>query len=220
MPEQTTTFAELTLDDFTARLASPEPVPGGGSASAVAGSLAGSLLAMVAGLSTGRPKYAAFGPTIERAQAAGDRARSRMLELADEDAVAYSRFAEAMRLPRDTEALVAARKAAMASASLGACQAPMEVVRECADLLETIEALAGRSNLNAASDLDVAALLADAAAKGAGANVLINLPMVDDQGVAGGMTAELEGHLRDITDAVSRIHALVADGQLRDPESE
>jgi formiminotetrahydrofolate cyclodeaminase len=219
MPDATS-YGALTLDDFSARLASADPVPGGGSASAVAGSLAGALLAMVAGLSTGRPKYVAFAATIERAGAAGEWARTRLMELADEDATAYSRFAEAMKLPRDSEDQVAARKQAMASAALGACQAPMEVIRECSALVDEIEALAGRSNLNAASDLDVAALLSDAAARGAGANVLINLPMVGDEGVAGGMTAELAGLLGSIHDAVARVREIVGSGELRDPESE
>lgn len=219
MPD-TTSYGALTLDDFSARLASADPVPGGGSASAVAGSLAGALVAMVAGLSAGRPKYAAFAATIERASTAGKLARTRLMELADEDAAAYSHFADAMKLPRDSKAQVGARKQAMASAALGACTAPMEVVRECSALMEEIEALAGRSNLNAASDLDVAALLTDAAARGAGANVLINLPMVGDEGVAGMMTAELVGLLTLIHDAVARVREIVGSGELRDPESE
>jgi formiminotetrahydrofolate cyclodeaminase len=219
MPE-TTTYGELTLEDFTTRLASAEPVPGGGSASAVAGSLAGALLAMVAGLSTGRPKYAAYATTIERARVAGERARRRLIELADEDARAYSRFGAAMKLPRETEEQIAVRKREVSAAALEACEAPMAAVWELRTLVDEIESLAGRSNLNAASDLEVAALLADAASQGAGANVLINLPMVADERAAGGLTARLDGEQRAITDAVARIRRLVGAGELREPEAE
>ena len=218
MPDET--YSRLTLDEFTTRLASAEPVPGGGSASAVAASLAGSLLAMVAGLSSGRPKYAAYEQTIARALEAGTRARTRMLALADEDATAYQAFGAAMKLSRDTPEAQAERDAAIGTAALGASEVPMDVVRESVALLQEIEALAGRSNLNAASDLHVAALLAEAAARGAGANVLINLPMVPDEQRAGAMTVELNGYLREIGDAAARVREIVGAGKLLDPEGE
>ena len=86
MDAQPDSLAALTLTDFSDVLASAEPVPGGGSASAIAGSFAGSLLAMVARLSVDRPKYAAYQMTHGRALATGEHARTVLLELADVDA--------------------------------------------------------------------------------------------------------------------------------------
>jgi formiminotetrahydrofolate cyclodeaminase len=218
MPDAADTFAQLTLEEFTSRLASAEPVPGGGSASAVAASIAASLLAMVAALSTGREKYAAYAPTNERAALHGERARRRFLDLADEDAAAYRRYGDATRMPQETEAARAERDEARRLAARTASEVPLVVVRECVALAVEIEAMAGRSNLNAQSDLNVAALLAEAAARGAAANVLVNVPFLGDEGLAGLLTLEVSGHLDDISRLVMRTREEVAAGQLRDVE--
>jgi formiminotetrahydrofolate cyclodeaminase len=213
-------LAGLTLTEFSERLASAEPVPGGGSASAIAGSFAGSLLAMVARLSVDRPKYAAYQKTHGRALATGERGRTVLIELADTDAHAYAGFAAARKLPKETADEVAARDEATRVAARASTDVPLSVVGECARLLEGVEAMAGRSNLNAASDLEVAARLAAAAARGAAANVLINLPMVGDEDYAAKTTQSLEGLLSGIERNAALVAQTVLGGGLRDPEQE
>ena len=218
MPDAADTFAQLSLEEFTSRLASAEPVPGGGSASAVAGSIAASLLSMVAALSAGRERYAPYAETNERAALHGERARRRLLDLADEDAAAYRRYGEATRMPQETDAEREAREEARRQAARTASEVPLLVVQECLALVIEIEAMAGRSNLNAQSDLSVAALLAEAAARGAAANVLVNVPFLGDDALAGRLTLEVNGHLDDISRMVMRTREEVAAGQLRDVE--
>jgi formiminotetrahydrofolate cyclodeaminase len=212
------TFADLTMSAFSERLASADATPGGGSAAAVTAALAGSLVAMVARLSLDRPKYAAYEATLRRALEAGGKARVRFLAFADEDASAYAGFADALKLPRDTDDQVRARQAAIRQAARQASEVPLAVVRECHALMGEIEALAGRSNLNASSDLDVAALLTEAAARGAGANVIVNLPSVEDDAFAGRRTAELTGLLHEIETGASWVHRRALQGKLRGPE--
>ena len=218
MADREGSFGQLTLTEFADVLASSEPVPGGGSASAVAGALAASLLAMVARLSLDRPKYEQFRSTNERALELGEAARRRLLELADNDARAYGAFVDARHMPKETADEQAARNAATAAAARRATEAPLAVVRECARLMEAIGEAAGRSNLNAASDLEVAARLCSAAARGAAANVLINLPAVGDARFTGVATAELEGLLHGVDREVSEVSQRVARGTLRAPE--
>jgi formiminotetrahydrofolate cyclodeaminase len=220
MEEPQEPFADLTLEALSARLASDEPVPGGGSASAVAGALGASLLAMVAGLSSGRPKYESYADAIARGLRAGEAGRRRLLDLADEDARAYGGYVAARRLPAETADERAARDAAMRAAARASTETPLEIVRQCRVLAEEIEALAGRSNLNAASDLGVAAHLVEAAANGAGANILINLPGIADPRFEGAATAELQAQLDAIGRLSQQTHQIVADGQLREPEAE
>jgi formiminotetrahydrofolate cyclodeaminase len=210
-------FRDLTVDAFMGRLASSDPVPGGGSASAIAAALGANLVTMVASLTTGRPKYVDHEPMLAWASDVARRLNERFLDIADADAEAYAGFAAALKLPRDTDDQIAARTAAMQQAARRASEAPMACVEACLDLVQAAEALAGRSNPNASSDVDVAALLGEAAARGAAANVLINLPSTGDPELEGVMTQRVTELLAAIEDLASQTHQVVASGDRRDP---
>ena len=222
MPDDATPlgFGELGLAEFVDRLASSEPVPGGGSASAIAGSLASALVAMVASLSQGRPKYEAHAALHEKAVTVGRRLATKFLELADEDAQAYAGFSAAAKLPRDTDEERATRSAAMAAAARKASQVPMATVEACQELVAMAESLVGRSNVNASSDLNVASLLGEAAARGAAENVLVNLPSVNDDDFAAEMTDKVMTLLDNIEEFAAATHEMVRNGSPREPLSE
>ena len=210
-------FRDLTIDQFAARLASSDPVPGGGSASAIAAALGASLVTMVASLTTGRPKYVDHEPMLAWALEIGPRLSDHFLVLADEDAEAYAGYAAALKLPRETEPEIAARRHAMRAAARASSEAPLRCLEACVDLVGAAEALAGRSNPNAASDVDVAARLGEAAARGAAANVLINLPSTGDTDYEGTTTARVMELLSAIEDLASQAHQAVASGERREP---
>ncbi len=169
-------LAELTVRDLTERLASRAPTPGGGSASALGGALAAALVEMVCELTVGRPEYAAVDPSARQIGGAAGELRMSLLDAAEEDAVAYEGVAEARRLPRETDEEKAARKAAIAEASVAATEVPLRVMRLALDVLDLALRMAPIGNRNAISDAGVAALFAAAAARGAAFNVAINLP--------------------------------------------
>ena len=213
-------LTDQRLGDFLEVLASEEPAPGGGAAAALSAALAASLTAMVVRLSLDRPKYADFAYLHSEALAASDSARSRFLELADADATAYAAYRAARSLPHETDAEEEARAAATRDAARGATTVPLQVVRACHAQMELVDRVAGRTNLYVASDLEVAALLLDGAARAAAVNIRANLPSVGDQGYTSAVTAELDQRLQQIQSTADRARERLAKGTLRRPEGE
>lgn len=213
-------FADLTVGQFVERLSSAEPVPGGGAASALAAALGAALVSMVAGLSAGRPKYSAYEATLARADATGRELAAELLALSDRDADAYAGYAAALKLPRDTDQQIETRRAAIRAAARVASDAPWDCVRACQRLAEVAEAIAGRSNVNASSDVLVAALLAEAGARGAAENVRINLPSTGDAAYSEAMDCQVDEALHDISALASRTREIVLSGRARDQEEE
>jgi len=211
-------FSDLTVGQFVERLSSAEPVPGGGAASAVAAALGASLISMVAALSTGRPKYAAYAETHAKCAAIGRELAAEFMILSDKDADAYAGYSAALKMPRETDEQKLARQSAVHIAAKAASEAPFDCVKACGRLLTAAEALAGRSNVNAASDVLVAALLGEAAARGAAENVLINLPSTGDELYADSMRWRVDRALHDIAAAAARTREIVLSGQSQDPE--
>lgn len=212
-----TRFRAMTLDGFVDLLASATPAPGGGSASAIAASLGASLVAMVGRLSEGREKYAAHAATHAWAIAAATELADRLLRLADEDAAAYDAFAAAMKLPRETDDEKAARTAAIRRAAVVASEVPLRTVEACVELAVAADALAGRSNRNASSDLGVASLLAEAAVHGAAENVYVNLPSLGDDARAAALRERAGRCVEDVVATGARVRAVVASGEERPP---
>ena len=210
-------FRDLTVDQFVSLLASAQPVPGGGSAAAVAGSLGGALVAMVASLSVGRPKFAEHEQLLTEARAAGLLLADRFLTLADEDAAAFAGFGVAMKMPRETEDEKAARAKALQAAARAATEAPYRTVEACLQLALEAESMAGRSNKNASSDLEVAGLMAVAAARSAAANVFINVPAMGDDATAQEMLVRTEEMVGDVERLALRIREIVRGGETRPP---
>lgn len=170
----------LSVSDLLAAFRSPEPTPGGGSASALASAAGASLLAMVAGL----PKpNAATEEDLTRLAYAGRRCAELAVELEaliDQDSAAYALVVGAFRLPRSTDQEKTERSAAIQTALVAATEAPLEVMRKTASVLALSLAVGEHGNENASSDVAVAIGLLRAGLLGARANVEINLGSVKD----------------------------------------
>ncbi|MCH5158103.1 MAG: cyclodeaminase/cyclohydrolase family protein [Clostridiales bacterium] len=173
-------LCDMTVKSYLDLLSSSEPAPGGGSASALCGAQGAALVEMVARLTVGKKKYACYAELCENVIKKAAALKAALLSQADKDAQAFNLVAAAYKLPKDTEEECAARKAAISKATLISTEVPFETMKLCTETLLCAKELVGKSNVNAASDLAVAALNLVTGAVGAYSNVLINLGGIDE----------------------------------------
>jgi len=153
-------LAGVTLGGLHDVLAEPGPGPAGGSAAALATTMAAGLVRLVARVS---PDWDEAPGIAAQAAALGDRA----LLLADDDHRVYARALAQLGAP--------ARDAALGEALRHAARVPLEIAETAADVA-ALAALAAREGADAVrGDAWAAATLAEAAATAASRLVQVNL---------------------------------------------
>ena len=200
-------LAALSVDEYLRRLASGDPTPGGGSASALAGALGAALVSMVCNLTIGRERYADFEADARQIQAESEALLERLQRGIDEDAAAYDGVMAAYRLPRGSDDERAARSTAIQEATHTAAVVPLSLAEASSGVIDLAERALGRTNPNAASDLAGAALLGVAALDGAAANVEVNLSSLNDERVK----AQLAERLASVRDSRREQAALIVE---------
>lgn len=173
-------LSQLTVRGLVERLATGDPVPGGGSAAALAGAMGAALVQMVVALTVGRPAAQDHEAELGEIRSAAAARQSELLRLAEMDAVAYDAVVRARRLPRESERERVARSGELSAAVREATRVPLSTARAASDVLDLAQRTAPIGNRNAISDVGVAALLAVTGLRGAALNVQINLPYVTD----------------------------------------
>jgi formiminotetrahydrofolate cyclodeaminase len=177
-------LASKTVTELLEAFASPTPTPGGGSAAALSGAVAASLLVMVAAMpktKNGTPEdRAALDEALPKLQAL----QKRLTSLIDEDAASYDGVVAAYKLPKGTDEEKAARKRAVQAAMRHATDIPLETFRAALALIPLGRVVAEHGNPNAKSDASVAVSMAMTAAGAANANVEINLDSTGDAAFA------------------------------------
>ena len=189
-----------SLSGFVGSVASSAPVPGGGSVAAHVGALAAALVQMVAGLTAGKKKYAAVDAEMRSVALDASALVTQLSALVAKDAAAFADVATAHKLPNEPADAAARRNEAVTKALLGAAAVPLETARACARAAELAVTVATKGNSNAASDAGVAALLAEAGARGAALNVRINVASLDDKSLGAGLLEEAQQLVRQASD--------------------
>jgi len=175
------------VEPFIEQLAAPTATPGGGSASAAAGAMAAALGSMVAGLSRGKKAYLQYEQQLSQVIARLSQLRQELKSAIDTDAESYNQVMAAYKQAKamsDGEGLID-------SAMKTATRVPLETAQKCKEVATLIESLRPITNPNMASDLTVAAALAEAGIKGALSNVEINLGSLKDAGFVADVRSKL-----------------------------
>ena len=171
---------ESSMLQWSDAVAAPNATPAGGSVAALASALAASLVAMVAGLTTRREKYAAVHAYAEEILARAEGLRLDLLELARHDAIVVAEFMDALSLPQSTEFERTAREAARRAALLEAARVQLELLDQAAEIASLAEAMVGSGVATAIGDAATASFLAAAASRSAYWSIRSNLRSINE----------------------------------------
>ena len=174
-------YRSCPIDAYLGDAAAGIPAPGGGSVSALAGALGATMAAMAANFTVGKKKFRGVEPEVRAILEQCEAGYKALLEQMDNDVAAYSTVSAAYGLPKDTGEQKAARRAAIQDALKVALATPLDVLRRCRSLIGLLDRLAETANPNLISDVGVAAILLEAALRGAKINVEINLAYLKDE---------------------------------------
>lgn len=195
-----------TVNDYLARLASREPTPGGGAAAALHAAQGAALVAMVARYTTGT-KYERHAELVTRIISTADELVVQALRLADADQDAFQGVIDAYKLPTDTDALKAARTAAIQDALILAANTPAELILLAGAVVDLATELFEVANANVISDVAAAVDAARAAATTARVNIDINVVAIKD--------TEARSRLAEQTDGIEDKVILAADSLVK-----
>jgi len=176
---------------FIEQLAAPTPTPGGGSAGAYAGAMGAALVAMVAGLTIGKKKYAEVEAEMQAIRVVAENLRKELTQAVDDDASSFEVLMASFKLPKDTDEQKAARAKAIVQATLNAAHIPLHVAEDSVKVMELALKCAQHANVNASSDSMSAFAMARAALTAAASNVRINLNTLEDKSAGEKMLKEL-----------------------------
>ncbi len=198
---------ETAPEAFIEATAGASPTPGGGSAAALAGALAAALAQMVAGLTTGRKKYAEVSEQAAAINLRAGQLRRRLTETIAEDAAAFEAVMDAYRQKNLSEEQ---KSAAIEKATLAAALVPLEVAELSLEAAELSAEIARIGNMNAATDAAAGALMARAAVATAALNVKVNVVDLQDKARATELREQinqLEQRVAEVVETAQQIAA-------------
>jgi methenyltetrahydrofolate cyclohydrolase len=170
--------SDISLRDFIEAVGSSDAPHGAVSTAAVAGSLATSLLLMVAALPQTRSDSVADRAKLVGAAAALTSVQQQLIETIETETAV--KLFTARRMPQASEAQRSERLAAIQLALHASADVPIEVMRLCAQGLEVAATVAAHGARAASADVQLAVALLQAGFDGARSNLEAKLSSFTD----------------------------------------
>lgn len=200
---------DQTVAAFSDELASNSPAPGGGSIAALAGTLGAGLTSMVCRLTVGKKKYADVQEEMHSVLAQSEDLRAQLTVLIDKDTDAFTGVMDAFGLPKESDEQRSARTAAIQHAMKEAVRVPLEVMNLCVGAITLTAVTAAKGNANSITDAGVAALMIEAACRGAELNVKINLGTISDAEFCAEVSSAMTAYHNDVARTAQEILARI-----------
>ncbi|MCL5804625.1 MAG: cyclodeaminase/cyclohydrolase family protein [Candidatus Thermoplasmatota archaeon] len=170
----------MDLNNFMERLASKEPAPGGGAASALVAMVGSALSSMVSALTEGKKGYEHVQERVKTIELKMLEIRKNLERLMQEDEQAFNKISSTWKLPKITDEEKVARKKALQTALRDAIEPPWRIANLASDVMDNALDLLSIGNKNAITDSACSLIFAFSAAEGALLNITINVNLIDD----------------------------------------
>ncbi|MCR5223358.1 MAG: cyclodeaminase/cyclohydrolase family protein [Lachnospiraceae bacterium] len=198
-------LTELSVTEFTKALASKTSVPGGGGASALAGSIGIALGDMVGEFTVGKKTYADVEEKMQDLMKQAQILRGKLLDCVEKDAEAFEPLSKAYGMSKDDPS----RDAVMEQCLKDAAAVPMEILRLSCEALELLEGFAKMGSRIMVSDAACGAALCRAAIESAAMNVRVNTKLMKDRDHAAKLDAETDEKLKTYTKLAEKIFSKI-----------
>lgn len=172
---------DLSCRDFVAVLASKEPAPGGGGASALVGALACALGNMVGSLTVGKPRYADVEEDVVALNERSAQLQEELLGLVARDAQVFVPLSAAYGLPKETEEQRSHKQQVMEACLVECCEVPLQIMDCCVQVIGLCSEYALKGSRLALSDAGCGAAIARGALQAASLNVFVNTKLMQDR---------------------------------------
>ncbi len=174
-------ISEMTIQEFLEKLSSKDPVPGGGSTSAIIGALGISLNNMVSSLTINNNKYLSSHEIAATSLKKGYDLQQKFINLCFEDIKAYKKVSDAYKMPKNTLDEIKLRNESVQLALKEATIVPYNIMETSLEAINITEKSLSNFNKNALTDVASSAINLKACAKEAWLNVLVNINLIKDK---------------------------------------